>query len=316
MQLRCAANPRMQSQFSALVSLRFRKSGCSSTTDHLRRALLLFLILSGQAFGAGLTPYAQLVIVDTIAKSRDGIRVTYLGTNGYEFELKDHALLVDPYFSRVDLSSVALGSRIQPDISRIDEGMRHLRPKLDAILVTHGHFDHLLDVPILMSKTHTRLLASASSVDVAKRAGALWGEPVTAGNVRRIGPWTIRVLAATHTRLFDRSKRTTHLRRFRRNTWAVAAKHARGSRHPGHGPSRFACAIARRSATSEAGLHSAEPSGRFLFATETGISIWAAHRFSAGATRVRTRKSRAFDSARLFSIMDTAAAINPKSKGS
>src|SRR5215217_4672093 len=204
MQLRCAANPRMQSQFSALVSLRFRKSGCSSTTDHLRRALLLFLILSGQAFGAGLTPYAQLVIVDTIAKSRDGIRVTYLGTNGYEFELKDHALLVDPYFSRVDLSSVALGSRIQPDISRIDEGMRHLRPKLDAILVTHGHFDHLLDVPILMSKTHTRLLASASSVDVAKRAGALSGEPVTAGNVRRIGPWTIRVLAATHDRLFGK----------------------------------------------------------------------------------------------------------------
>jgi L-ascorbate metabolism protein UlaG (beta-lactamase superfamily) len=40
--------------------------------------------------------------------------VTYLGTNGYQFEFNGHALLVDPYFSRLDLLSIALGLRIQP----------------------------------------------------------------------------------------------------------------------------------------------------------------------------------------------------------
>ena len=82
------------------------------------------------------------MVSDSAVPPRDGVRVTYLGTNGYQFEFKGHALLVDPYFSRVDLLSVALGSRIQPNASRINDGLRHLAPKADAILVTHGHFDH------------------------------------------------------------------------------------------------------------------------------------------------------------------------------
>jgi L-ascorbate metabolism protein UlaG (beta-lactamase superfamily) len=166
--------------------------------------ILLLLILCTRAFGAGLTPYAKLVASDSRLSWNNGVRVTYLGTNGYQFTFKGHALLVDPYFSRVDLLSVALGSRIQPNTSRINDGMGHIAPQVDAILVTHGHFDHLLDVPIIMSKTHARLIASASSVDLAKRAGASSGDTVKPGEVRRIGPWKIRVLAATHDRLFGK----------------------------------------------------------------------------------------------------------------
>ena len=80
-----------------------------------RVRIFLWLVFSAQAFGAGLDHYAQLVVNDSRATPRDGVRVTYLGTNGYQFEFKGHALLVDPYFSRVDLLSVALGSRIQPN---------------------------------------------------------------------------------------------------------------------------------------------------------------------------------------------------------
>jgi len=169
------------------------------------RCFLFLLGFTAQALGGGLGSHPYLVVADSPGAVRDGVRVTYLGTNGYQFEFRGHALLVDPYFSRVDLLSVALGLRIQPNAARINDGLRHLATKADAILVTHGHFDHLLDVPAVMAKTRARLIASASSVDFVRRlpdAGASSGDAVKPGDVRRIGPWKIRVLAAAHDRLF------------------------------------------------------------------------------------------------------------------
>jgi L-ascorbate metabolism protein UlaG (beta-lactamase superfamily) len=180
----------------------FAIRGIRVTRDPL--LFVLFLTLSAQAFGEGFGPYSQLVVADSRGIARNGVRVTYLGTNGYQFKFGGHALLVDPYFSRVDLLSVALGARIQPNVARINDGLRHLASRADAILVTHGHFDHLLDVPSIMAKTQARLIASASSVDLAKRAGASLGDAVSPGDVRRIGPWTIRVLPTTHDRLFGK----------------------------------------------------------------------------------------------------------------
>jgi len=174
------------------------------------RCFLFLLGFTAQALGGGLGSHPYLVVADSPGAVRDGVRVTYLGTNGYQFEFRGHALLVDPYFSRVDLLSVALGLRIQPNAARINDGLHHLASgncRTDAILVTHGHFDHLLDVPAVMAKTRARLIASASSVDLVRRlpdAGASSGDAVKPGDVRRIGPWKVRVLSATHDRLFGK----------------------------------------------------------------------------------------------------------------
>src|ERR1051325_2710368 len=162
------------------------------------RHVLLGLILSSQTLCAGLDKYSQFIVADSQSPHAAGISVMYLGTNGFQFRTGKHALLVDPYFSRVGLTQVAFGGKIRSDPSRVEQGMKHLMLRPDAILVTHAHFDHLLDVPAIMQKTGARLLGSSVAVDLARRSGASNTDAVRPGDVRRVGPWKIRVLAATH----------------------------------------------------------------------------------------------------------------------
>lgn len=161
----------------------------------------LFLLTARCAF-AGLEDHAPLVVADR-TPVRGGIRITYLGVSGYQFETGGHALLVDPYFSRVGLSVVALNQPIEPDAARVRAGLAHVRRRVDAVLVTHAHIDHLLDVPPIMRRTGARLIAGPTAVNLTRSLGlpAAQCRPVRPGDIRRIGPWTIRVIAAEHDRL-------------------------------------------------------------------------------------------------------------------
>jgi L-ascorbate metabolism protein UlaG (beta-lactamase superfamily) len=168
---------------------------------------LAFLVMSTQVLSAGLERYSDLVVADALPAAHVGrdVRVTYLGTNGFEFESSNHVLLVDPYFSRINLWRVVLGSPIQPDQHRIAGALTRLAPKVDAILVTHAHVDHLLDVPVLMRNAEARLIGSRTAIELAERAGvpASRCHAVTGGAVLGVGPWRIRAFTATHDRLFS-----------------------------------------------------------------------------------------------------------------
>lgn len=165
--------------------------------------VFLILLVSTHSVFAGFGRYSDLVVADAPAAQppRGGVRITYLGTNGYQLEAGGHSLLIDPYFSRVCLSRVALGWPIHPDPEQFRANS--IKRPVDAILVTHGHFDHLLDVPELMKKTGARLVASNTSVEVARRAGAPSNkcDGVVPGSHRTLGPWQISVFSASHDRL-------------------------------------------------------------------------------------------------------------------
>jgi len=123
------------------------------------------------------------------------IRFRWLGVGGIELEGEGQILAVDPFFTRPPLWRLWFG-HVRPDRALIAEHM----PRCDYILVTHAHYDHLMDVP-----------------EVARGAGAaVWGSPNTcdllivcgvpapriheieAGDKLALGDFQVEVLPAEH----------------------------------------------------------------------------------------------------------------------
>lgn len=76
------------------------------------------------------------------------MKITWFGTAGFEIKTRDHSLLLDPYLTRNKNSSPA--QNIQPgDIKTADQ-----------IFLSHGHFDHVLDVPVIAANTGAEVYCS------------------------------------------------------------------------------------------------------------------------------------------------------------
>jgi L-ascorbate metabolism protein UlaG (beta-lactamase superfamily) len=107
----------------------------------------------------------------------------WLGVAGIELHLRGRVLLIDPFVSRPPFRRMWLG-RVEPDHALIAETI----PRCDVVLVTHAHWDHLMDVP-----------------EVAARSGAaVYGSPNTCALLRRLGlaPECVHTLAdGDHVRL-------------------------------------------------------------------------------------------------------------------
>lgn len=156
---------------------------------------------------AGLEKYSELIKADsppeTSALSHRGVRITYLGTNAYLFESHDAVLLVDPYFSRQNLFRVAANLRPVPQTELIASWTRQ-HPKIDAVLVTHGHIDHLFDALQIVRATGAKLIASPTSVQLAKSAGLSLNQThaVRPGATVNAGGAVVHVFPAQHDRVF------------------------------------------------------------------------------------------------------------------
>jgi len=83
-----------------------------------------------------------------------------LGTSGYRIETGDQVILIDPYLSRNALSRPVQTFKPR-DIS--DAG---------HIFITHGHFDHISDVPAIMAAGRAQVYCSETAASTLIRYGA------------------------------------------------------------------------------------------------------------------------------------------------
>src|SRR5262249_9818107 len=138
------------------------------------------------------------------------VRLTYLGTAGWEITDGKTVILVDPYFTRAKYNSpndavapddprplVTVNSIVEPDAAVIEAHVW----KADYILITHGHPDHALDMPYIARKTGATVIGTASTANLARASGveAAHVKAVKGGDrVELASDVTLRAIASLH----------------------------------------------------------------------------------------------------------------------
>ncbi len=119
----------------------------------------------------------------------------WLGAAGLELRAGWTTVVVDPFFSRFPFWRLWLG-RVSPITGLAS---RHV-PRCSHILVTHAHWDHLLDAPDLAKATGAMVLGSANTCRLAQAAG------VDSRTIREVHPGDSVDLGAFRVEVFE----TTH----------------------------------------------------------------------------------------------------------
>jgi len=126
------------------------------------------------------------------------IRFRWLGTVGIELVVNDQVLLIDPYFTRFPVWKLVSG-RVRPNRALIPD----LIQRADYVLVTHAHFDHMMDVPALVRSTGGVAVGSPNTCRLLTVAGVPHGriQEVYAGDSLSLGEYQVEVLMGEHIRL-------------------------------------------------------------------------------------------------------------------
>jgi L-ascorbate metabolism protein UlaG (beta-lactamase superfamily) len=119
----------------------------------------------------------------------------WLGVAGIEFRYCDFSILVDPYLSRISTFRMLFG-KAHPNEHRIFSRII----SADTVLVTHSHFDHLMDVPVIAKKFKCPVYGSANTCELLKRCDVPVSQIrlVAPDDNLSIGPFLVKVMKSSH----------------------------------------------------------------------------------------------------------------------
>jgi L-ascorbate metabolism protein UlaG (beta-lactamase superfamily) len=130
-----------------------------------------------------------------------GVTLRWLGNNAWDIRFGSTTILVDPWLTRFATGTYTpTGTRPDTPLS-VDPAL--IDPHISAatlILVCHGHFDHMGDVPYLARKTGAKVLGTASHVNVLRAMDVPQEQLVTVSPGTRLNQdgYLIEVLHALH----------------------------------------------------------------------------------------------------------------------
>ena len=123
------------------------------------------------------------------------ISLRWLGNAGFDLRCCSTRILVDPFLTRPHAWQTYAG-RVAPDETAIHQYV----DACQAILVSHAHFDHFMDVPTIAERCRAEVYGSGNTCTLA---GLLGVSPdrvhsVAAGDIFEVGCLQVEVLPARH----------------------------------------------------------------------------------------------------------------------
>ena len=148
----------------------------------------------------GLEQYAAHLATGTPAPGT--LTATWFGVTGVLLSDGAHAVFVDPFFTRPRGFGRLLANRpIAPDEALIKDWLARAGvTELDAVLVSHSHYDHAMDAGVVARLTGARLAGSPSTLNIGRGAGLAESQLVAmpAGEARTFGTFQVTFLESRH----------------------------------------------------------------------------------------------------------------------
>jgi L-ascorbate metabolism protein UlaG (beta-lactamase superfamily) len=131
----------------------------------------------------------------------DNVTVTWLGVTTLLFDDGETQILIDGFFSRPSLEDIILDLPVANDAAMVNFALNKFgMRRLAAIIPTHSHFDHAMDVGSIANRSSASILGSASTIAFARGAGVPEDQLTLASDGERytFGRFDITLLPSTH----------------------------------------------------------------------------------------------------------------------
>jgi L-ascorbate metabolism protein UlaG (beta-lactamase superfamily) len=147
--------------------------------------------------------------------SVEDVNFTYMGTAAWGITYNSLVILIDPYLSRIN-GPAPPGSpyRRASGDSRPTYGWDDVAtpetatvashtPRADLILVTHAHYDHILDVPAIALRTRALVIGHESTQNILRAYGVPEEQLLTVrgGEDYDFGGFSVKVIPSIHSAL-------------------------------------------------------------------------------------------------------------------
>ncbi|HEX3647348.1 MAG TPA: MBL fold metallo-hydrolase [Pseudonocardiaceae bacterium] len=151
-------------------------------------------VLPGMAVGAERAPKGG-------GPGSSGVSFRWFGTNGWEITFRDKRILMDPWFGRFPTGFFTGDfDPTTPLVIRDDLIDQHITTA-DQILVGHGHWDHLTDIPTIAQRTGAMVIGSETHANLLRASGKVAENNIViveGGEVMQFDGYTIEVFPSLH----------------------------------------------------------------------------------------------------------------------